>query len=30
MIYGIVKYTNNSVDEYIGTTQKPGINTSKN
>jgi hypothetical protein len=27
--YGIFKYTNNSVDDYIGTKNQPGINTTK-
>jgi len=28
--YGIVKFLNNDIDEYVGTTEKPGINTTKN
>jgi len=27
--YGIAKYNSTSIDEYIGTTDNPGINTSK-
>lgn len=30
IVYGFIKFNYNSVDEYIGTTDKPGINTSKN
>ena len=28
--YGFIKYSNTTVDDYVGTPDKPGINTSKN
>jgi len=28
-LYGFAKYNFNSVDDYIGTKQDPGLNTSK-
>ena len=28
--YGIIKFNYNSVDDYIGTKNQPGINTTKN
>jgi len=28
--YAIAKFSNNSVDDYIGTQNAPGINTTKN
>ena len=28
--YGIIKFNYNSVDDYIGTQDQPGINTTKN
>ena len=28
--YGIIKFNYNSVDDYIGTQNQPGINTTKN
>ena len=28
-IFGIIKYNFNSVNEYVGTPEKPGINTAK-
>lgn len=28
-IYGFMKYNFNSVNDYIGTSEKPGINTAK-
>ena len=28
-IYSFVKYNNNQVDDYVGTPEKPGINTTK-
>lgn len=30
VVYGFIKFNYNSVDDYIGTTDKPGINTTKN
>ena len=27
--YGIAKYNNNSVNDYVGTPEKPGLNTAK-
>jgi len=30
VVYGFFKFNYNSVSEYIGTTDKPGINTTKN
>lgn len=29
IIYAVVKYNYSSVDEYVGTEAKPGINTTK-
>jgi hypothetical protein len=28
-IYGVIRFTNNSVSDYNGTSQNPGINTTK-
>jgi len=28
-IYGTIKFSFNSVDDYIGTSENPGINTAK-
>ncbi len=28
-IYGFIKFNYNSVNDYVGTTEKPGINTAK-
>ncbi|MEA3512584.1 MAG: hypothetical protein U9R37_03185 [Campylobacterota bacterium] len=30
VVYGLFKFSYNSVDEYVGTPDKPGINTTKN
>ncbi|MEA3383921.1 MAG: hypothetical protein U9Q20_04490 [Campylobacterota bacterium] len=30
VVYGIIKFSFNDVDEYVGTPEKPGINTTKN
>jgi len=29
ILYGFLKFNYNSVDDYIGTPEKPGINTTK-
>lgn len=29
-LYSVIKYNFNQVDDYVGTPEKPGINTSKN
>ncbi len=28
-VYGFIKYNFNSVNDYVGTPEKPGINTAK-
>jgi len=30
VVFAIIKYNYNAVDDYIGTPEKPGINTTKN